>query len=77
MAILIKKSNTPSALPSVVYGELAVNTYDQKLWVGSYANTRILLADGGGTGTGEIDGGTVASVYLASQVITGGNASGN
>lgn len=59
MALIIKKSNTPGALPNVVYGQLAVNVVDKLLWVGNFANQRLLLIN-----TGVINGG------LTGQVLT-------
>lgn len=44
--IRIKRSNTSTGIPtSLAYGELAVSTVDQKLWVGSPTTVPVLISD--------------------------------
>jgi hypothetical protein len=45
-SIRIKRSNTSTNVPaSLLNGELAANSFDQKLWIGNSSNTPILLSD--------------------------------
>ena len=45
-SIRIKRSNTSTNVPSsLLNGELAANSSDQKLWIGNSSNTPILLSD--------------------------------
>ena len=41
--IKLKRTNTASAVPSLIYGELGWNSADSKLFVGSFANTAVQL----------------------------------
>jgi hypothetical protein len=48
--VKIKRSNTAATTPSLVYGELGWNSADSKLYVGSFANTSVLVSSSA-TGT--------------------------
>lgn len=82
MADLIrhKRSSTAGAVPTAGQlqdGELAMNTADAKLFM-KRADGAVVEIGGGGSGvtSRNIDGGSAGSIYLPSQVINGGTASG-
>ena len=72
-----KRSSTASAVPLVgdlALGELSINSHEGKLYL-KKDNGAESIVEVGAVG-GNIDGGGANSVYLASQLIDGGSASG-
>lgn len=61
-----------------VEGDQKINTFemsvDAKVEGETYLTINIEAIQGGGSGSGNIDGGSSTTVYLESQVIDGGNA---
>lgn len=52
--ILLKRSSTPGAIPNVLsVGELALNTYDGKLYAGINNSVPSVIEIGGGGGTAD------------------------
>lgn len=76
--IIIKNSSTASATPTtgqLSLGELAINTYDGKLFLKKNDGTDAIVEIGaGGGGDQNVDGGIASSVYTAAQLIDGGTA---
>ena len=74
--VKIKRSAVPSKAPLVAdldLGELALNTYDGKLYTRKDNGVASVVEIGAG-GVSNIDGGSASSVYLAAQHIDGGAA---
>ena len=78
--IKVKQSAVASKVPTtgdLVLGELALNTYDGKLYAKKDNGTASVVEIGaGGGGSPNLDGGLANSQYSATQTITGGNALG-
>jgi len=79
--VKIKQSAVAARVPTtgdLVLGELALNTYDGKLYAKKDNGTAsiIEIGAGGGGGSPNLDGGLANSAYSAAQNITGGNALG-
>jgi hypothetical protein len=77
--ILIRRSSTPSNIPTIAQlelGELAINTYDGNLFLKKeVAGVQTVVKVGGGALT-EIDGGSAVTVFTAGLFtsVDGGNA---
>lgn len=81
MADLIrhKRSSTAGAVPTAGQlqdGELAMNTADAKLFMKRADGAVVEIGGGSVITSHNIDGGSAGSIYLPSQVINGGTASG-
>ena len=69
-----KRSTTANSIPNtsnLADGELAVNIADQKIYVRSGVSI-VTIADVGGGGDSNIDGGVPNSIYGGIPVIDGG-----
>jgi hypothetical protein len=79
--IQVKRSAVPAKIPTtgdLDLGEIAINTYDGKMYIKKNDGTAsiIEIGAGGGGGVNNVDGGFASSIYLISQNIDGGDANG-
>lgn len=73
--VKIKRSNVAGSTPSVSYGELAYNSADNRLFVGSAANIATIVGSGSGGSanivqaatTAEFPAGVVGTIYIATD----------
>ena len=73
--VKLKRSAVPGKAPitsDMELGEIAINTYDGKLFMKKDDGTASIVEVGGGVSDKNVDGGSPDSVYLVAQTIDGG-----
>ena len=78
--VKVKRSATPSKVPTtsdIDLGEIAVNTYDGKMYIKKDNGTASVVEIGAGGGSGTVTSvggtGTVSGISLSGTVTTSGN----
>lgn len=77
--IKLRRSAQQGAVPTTAQldlGEVAINTYDGKLFIKKNNGTESIVEIGAGGGGASVDGGFASSVYVTSQSFDGGSANG-